>query len=497
MRITKLFAVALTATALLASCSKDKDTDNGIVPNGGKTYARINLSQTANSTRAFQDNEPTVGTEADVKSVLLFIFDAEKKLEVLPVSFNMTDATNVAGSADGTKYNTTEKSVTRLVETTTGTHYFYVAINTPKALFEDFDDVIEVGATMAAVKEVIGTVAATSDLYNAANGFFMTNVTDPNGEVMVLADDTDAEAKNSVTLEVGRAFGKVSVDFIATATAQDMPNGILSNVSYRVLNNPVQMNLFPVWNAGLLKTPMGGAVNNLKWYENPNTGYNYFNEPLYKGADGQRANCYYLMENSNNGTGVIGSAAYVIVRGTYAPAVLYNPDGTAASAAEIAASDYATDGTFWRRAYTGSNGMITGYDTKYYIDVPQMALGSDELGVCYTKGICYYKIPLKNDHVGFTKANQGIYTVIRNNYFQVEITKVADAGETDGPGDGKGTNPDDNEDKDDDKPYTDPQGDPVTPPDKDPETPIDTTPTVMNAVIKVMKWSVVSQQEEL
>lgn len=444
MKINKFLIAAFAAAALFASCSKEETSD--VVPNGGKTYARITLTQNASSTRAFAEGAAPVGAEKEIRKVDLYVFNAAKVLEKTVPFVVGTDFTSGAATA------------AKIFEITTGTHFFYAVVNAPAGLFT-----VPAGCTLAAFEKIVGTVAATTDLTVAANGHFMTTRNGAVSQNLIVSSETEATVKNQVNLSVGRAFGKVAVEF--TATSATMPAGNLTGVSYRVLNNPKKMHFMPVFVSGLLSTPLQAAAT-------PYSASNYFNETTYKGTDGTAANSYYMMENSND-LGTWGTTSMLIIRGKFTPKAgnIFEADGTTPGTLDV-------DGTFFRLAYVDANNTIVAYDSKYYSERPTAA--ADQKVVSYSKGICYYYLPLVDD--SFT--GQAKYTVVRNSFFQVSITSVSGAGDTDGPGDG--------DDEDEDQEPDPDGGDPV-----DPTDPIDPANTFMSATITILNWSVISQNGDL
>ncbi len=470
MKITKLFAVALTATALFASCSKDGGNgpaNGGVIPNGEKTVARLTISQKP-SGRAFVDGATATATESEVKSLTLFIFNADGAYEGKE-TFNVagTDFTG-AGSVKTTK----------TFEITTGTHYFYVAANAPAGLYVG----IQEGMSTAEFAELMTAAVSSMDqLKAAANGFLMTNVGNEPVDFDLeeaTADEVEDDDVNNVDIEIGRAFAKIAVE-MGTTDVED--GGTFTAAQYRVINNPKNMYFMPVVESSIYKTPFYSVLADD--YDEDN----YFNNLVYKTADGSKAT--YMMENSNS-TPRVGTTTTMIIRGKYTPDIanLYIADGSAVIANEAARD---TDGSFWRLACLNTDGDATGfYDSKFYNAEPTGFDTDAFQKVKYSDGICYYYLPVKQE--GETGA--AAYNVERNQYFNVTITKINAVGVTDGPGDGleDPDNPDNPGDEGDDQ---------EDPGDDDPNDGGDDTdpimPTNMRAVITVLNWTVAVQNGEL
>ncbi len=481
MKINKIFAAALAATVLLASCSKENAESVITSSNGEKTMARIVLSQsgTGNS-RATGDKVDPTATEKAVKSATVYVFNSTRVLE-----------TTVAMDLSG-------ETASKLIEVTTGLHYFYATINmavkTPEVNAASPVFTVPANCTTVEFEKLLSSALADMNApTNATTGFWMTNTEGAKQVSLVEATETEAATaghNNNFVINVGRAIGKVQVHF-DPATATQM-GGKLTNVLYRVINNPVKLHLMPVIEGGFYKSPYyaEAAVN----------AANYFNnKPYRKTAATGDTGFSYMMENSNN-VPKEGNASTLLIRGKFTPdaSLLRKPDGTAAVAADLPAA-----GTFWRIANL-DNGKIVSYGDYYYTAEPNVGqLIAGQGTVRYTNGICYYWLPLK-DATGTDV--QARYTVKRNQYYYVDITSVNGAGYTDGPGDGtidnsatpsdpgNGTDPQlpggGNEGNDDDSGFGGGQPDEEGP--VNPENPLETT-TNLKATISILQWVKVEQ----
>ena len=382
--------VMLMAAALMVgftSCSNDDVTGGENPVNGEKTMARITLTQSAVGTYAPANSEVPTTAEKEVKTAMLYIFNASQVLEeTVPLTVN-------AGAAES-----------KVFELTTGTHYFYASVNAPAAV-----PAIAKGTALATVEKTLIDVAAIADLTDPANGFFMTNVSKPLGVNIVQSSEADAQAglKNDVKIQVGRAVTKVNVEFAPLTQT----GGVLSNAEYKVKNNPIKMFFMPVFNAGKLETPFFNDATV--------TLTNYFHNSTLIAADGQPASASYAMENSNENPKK-GNATYVMVKGTFTPEKTYDKDGGNENAAPT------TGDTFWRIERADGT-----YMDKLYFENPSggtemTAAGAGAQILEYTNGESFYGLWLADNSITGDKVAK--HTVKRNSYYYVVVTSVSGPG---------------------------------------------------------------------
>jgi hypothetical protein len=391
----KILFTVLTATVLFASCSKDDTVnDGGIVPNGEITTARIMLTQNASNNVNSRATAPAEGDEGAIKSADLYVFNATKVLESI-VTMEVT-ATNAAN---------------KVFQLTTGSHYFYAAINVPAGKKPS----IAIGEAMDVVIKKIITVAKTDELYPNATGFMMTNVDHPKAETIEKASKTDVESnlKNNVTIKVGRAMMKASLKYDAAAVSQPA-SGKLSLVTFLLANNPKELHFLPFFNsAGQLESPFftKATPNSANYF--PLLGIDETNLSFVE-TDGAKAD--YGMENSN-AIPKQGNATFALIRGKFVPTTVFNKNGGSAQ--------LSTSGDFWRIKDDKDN-----FSTRFYSEDPTKGSDSDAkiytTAVKYTGGICYYPFYLADNQVTSNIALK--YTVPRNSYWKITITSV------DGPG---------------------------------------------------------------
>lgn len=75
---------------------------------------------------------------------------------------------------------------------------------------------------------------------------------------------------NEITFEIGRAVGKISFAYVADEVPTGELHGSLSDIRYRIMNNPAQMYLMPVMENNILLTPH---------YNNTSYPADYFTPP--------------------------------------------------------------------------------------------------------------------------------------------------------------------------------------------------------------------------
>lgn len=397
---TKFRFLTLAVATLLVgftSCSNDDETGTGGKPvEGQKTIAKINLTQVSRpATYAPTGTEAPSLDEKKVYSAILYVFSSTKVLEA-EVPLDLT------GGSPGT-------GAEKTFELTTGTKYFYAAVNVPSGM----KPTIATGTPMEdAIKKIL-TVSHVTDLYPAATGFFMTNVATPKEEQIVQADEADVTAgakKNNISIQVGRAMIKASLDYTKANVTQPN-NGELDNVKFLLANNPKQMYYMSyVTNAGQLETPYfnNSGINVNDYY--PALGA--ISPSDFIDADGSKT--IYGMENSNKVV-LAGNATYALIQGKFTPAQVVDKNGVPAV--------FATD--FWRIQLTDGS-----FTDKFYNEDPtggsDIAANIGATVVKYTDGVCYYAFYLADNSISGNSTVK--YTVKRNSFWKMKITDVSGAG---------------------------------------------------------------------
>ncbi|MCC8095829.1 MAG: hypothetical protein LIP05_11020 [Tannerellaceae bacterium] len=237
-----------------------------------------------------------------------------------------------------------------MLELTTGVKYLFALVNASQPLLEERDELITRGnSTLQDFTDWILNVGENGglDLITGTTavpagqdrGFMMTS---EDGMTRVTLEPTlDNEETQTVILTVGRAMAKVSV--ASELTDEQQPNGELTDMTYKVVNNPYEMYVVPSLTNNIVATPYskkitGNSANGL-YFESPGQlAGNY--TPISKKDALTRV---YCMEHATTQP-VEEHATTVILKGTYVPHVLYKANGT-----ELF-TGYKKGGHFWRIA---------------------------------------------------------------------------------------------------------------------------------------------------
>jgi hypothetical protein len=462
----KFILVAAAAIAMVGCDQANNQTEEPAVEKGSKTYATVRITQ--NATRAENDWAAASDSEADLNDAQLFVFNANDELESI-----------------------TELATTGVTpfETYTGEHTLFVLANIPDALAGDitaFITLAEIEESKEAAENGEGeliTDPATSletfkektlaladkaaiATYTGANDFFMTNFGDEEVVMDFVAPEDEDDDVNDVAISLGRAVAKVSMLFITsdenTANNVIMPaEGVVSGVTYKVINNPNTMYMAQHFDGTVVKTPYHDVQG-----ETP-VAANYYETDYVTAAVVASApeTGIYIPENTNGTVVREGEISALMIKGTFTATAVKNADGT--------------DGTveagqdLYRIIDLNKNKE---YKT-FYVASPDLAVIKDALGLAFvdpdpientnytikkwTAGLCYYRLPLMND--AYTEGDPVRYNILRNDWFRVDINSISDIGG--------------NSESD------------VTPPDPTPVT----VPISVNATITVQPWTPVNQ----
>lgn len=410
MKTKFTFLALMLCAALMVSCSKDNDsgnTPNDDITTGEPTYMTLNLKVLgANATKAMANLTATTA-EAAVNDVRIYVFNKRNTNYILEaeVDFDNSDASTFKK----TFQITTGQKIIHALVNMSGV-YPSATIGTT-SLDQFKESTLSLGSAI--------TTAATD------NAFWMTTLEDVN-QTIVIATQAEAEAGtyNNVTLSVGRAVAKIGVD-LDPDTVDQPTDGLLSDVTYKVVNNPNAMYALKVFNAaGYQLTPYYLLSYLTKGTDSFENGI-YL--PTTKDDGGYHAAPSYMVENSHD-VPTYGNSNVVMIKGTFRPNLLYNADGTTyfdittpAGLNNLETELTTTwDGTFWR-IYDSSTNL---YGSKFYYETPVIVSPNDE-AIKYAEGTAYYGLWLENS----TKSTSvERYTVSRNQYWNVTITTIAGCG---------------------------------------------------------------------
>lgn len=179
-----------------------------------------------------------------------------------------------------------------------------------------------------------------------------------------------------------------------------------------------------------------GSVSSNLYFESPGTLEGNYVPVSRRNALTQ----LYCMENGNEVPDNRRSTQ-VVIKGTYTPDVLYQANGTDLY------TGYTTGQDFWRIVEMTPDGQRGAYTDKYYGEDPADYMEENQRSVRYVNGETYYFLYL--DRVEQEYPYPHNYTVKRNSYYNIDITKVSNAGDEeedpgiDLPGPGPGPGPSD------------------------------------------------------
>lgn len=377
---------AVVALVGFVSCSKDPKGENQGIEDGVKTYARLQLTQSASATRAPAGTETPTADEKKVNNATIYMFKEPVKVleKIIPL-------TVTAGEAES-----------KVIEMTTGKYSFYTVINAPAGQITP-TTFTENSTTLAQFGQKIINVASIADITGATDGFFITNVETP--VVQNIAKATEAEVndpvtpKNNFTFYVGRAMAKANVVFAPTTQS----GGLLTDVKYLIRAQPNQMHLMPSYKNDVFFTPYH--------FRTPTAAQitsDYFENPGYSLTDGTAPS--YMMENSNE-VPLQGTSSYLLLQGTFTPTVTYDANGDNPLPGVVGDD-------FWRIIKADGS-----YEDEIYRAEP--ATGTAEE---YEAGVCYYSFRIAKQELGTVNV---AYDIKRNSYYYITITSVSGPGASD------------------------------------------------------------------
>lgn len=431
---SKVF-MTMTATAVmgLASCSNDNDPTGGQeLPQGKATGMQLVLDLGGTATRAIKDNNADA-TETGIKNLHVFIYGAngvfEKEHEI--AFDDLTDAGE-------NKYKTAE------LKATTGAKTIYVGANMTAGMIGIMKSTSVNGLSGKGVNTLLADITKDNEFVMfSTEGATPTLVEDTNADVTVVPTE------NQVTVTLQRLAAKIAVGM--TANLGD-PNvqlgaaGTIDNLGY-VVDNINKMYYLTYGGAAAKDANM--TVGQYK--ENDFEIKNYYDQQnppqptvLQYGvitpgtADKTTWSIDYASENLTQDKMMKG-VTRIVVKGTFTPKSGYKVE-----------QDVQNPG---KHTFTLTNGHITANATYHLLDFPEaggyaffdntttddqlkefMALkkGVDVIAVddgmlkaakkTYINGLNYWWVTVKD--------NQG--DVLRNHYYQVNVTSIWAPGRTDG-----------------------------------------------------------------
>lgn len=480
MKFKFIIATVLGAMAF-AACSNDKN--EGTEPVTGdytKAFVSLNVvTPTSDNTRApgSSDEQNGTPTESDIKSLYVVLFDADGKISSAP------NATLAYTKLVGTDLKTPD-----VFEVSSKAKSILIFANPGTALLTKIQSAAK-GTSFNAFNAAITGVTAT-EVTTAATGFTMTNaegLVDISANVKVVGDGagqypTDQAAKDEATkpanrkeLKIERISAKVAFDALAdnaiTVTTTH-PNPAVAKFSFTGWQLDLVNGVFyPLAEKVELTVPHTGTFYQKNFYTiDPNytdgTGLivnSTASLPAWKARDTDE----YVLENTMSKEAQnYENATRLIVKATYYPENTWTADWFS-----YAGLDYETLADlqvayaipsnvalqtvcdqFLVLAKTASakagNTLIPAgitFETLTQAHLNGIANGGEETkgdsqGLrWYQGGLCYYFYVLRHDNTANMPAMAlGKYGVVRNNWYDLNLTKVNGAGTpwypTPGPG---------------------------------------------------------------
>lgn len=434
MKTSKMFT-AMFAVLAMASCSNDNEIVNQ--PNQPDTnvpevYASFSISipHATDPSKAFSRTaDPGTDAENTVKSLHVFIYDAESPYTPSVAEFTVAKGTLKQASAGSSQWITTEPVSTRKAD-----KYIFAGIN----LNTDIVNYITTnGLGSFSYKEFSQDVSKLAD---QSNGFVMFNDAYP--AITPAADlyenKTDAET-NHISISVNRVTAK------ATAyTAQNFivnGGGAMTDIKFgwRNLNKKFYF----------IQDQREALIKDYNWD-------NYTVQDFARGTDAISVNAYnvaptsfsYATENAFqyvSGTSNIDGATFISISGVFHPdniIAVTTPSPASAADFEIQSNSAPAGSTFYvvRTADDIANYFIDGTVAQTYADLciagtPGMPAFHGHYTLAdntYTNGLCYFHIFVNGNAV----SPQAPYNIYRNQYFKIKINSIQAPG-----------NPSDNFDK--------------------------------------------------
>lgn len=437
---TKSIFAAMVALCLLAGCNKE-DNPNGPVPDGTKTYAAFTVKvNTMGVTRADGDGN-AVEAEQKIAKLDLFIFSGG----VLETTGSVTLDNNNTG--------------TTTLQTTTGTKDI-IAVANPTG-----EMTAAVGSTQKAFEEkVIATTSGDNSTIAPENAFVMVG---KKPDAVITQQDEAGAKSNPVAITVTRATAKVQMKYKDVPVAEKVA-ATFGDPRFTLAQGNTKMFIYRADGA---VTPSGNSADQAD--VNPKDGtYDHLtplktedyvdNDFKVAGEDYNHefAKSCYTAENVNQAPNT-GNSTFVMIRLKCTPTAVEN--GTAL-----------TNGTFFMAVeYTTSeHKVVKSYEYKYFASnadaskwISDNSKGDTWAPAEYKNGNCYYRLNIRD--IRETDVPKR-YSVLRNNYYKVNITQIDDMG-SNTPG---GLVP------------------------EDPETPLETS-THISASITIEAWTTVDMNEPL
>lgn len=403
----------------LASCTNENDPMGGngqAAEPGEPTHVTLSLDlNSAPSTRAIVDDNATT-EETKITHLNVFIYDKNGVLENAQ-KIMMADLTDAGNNV----YTTKE------LKATTGAKTVYVGLNMTDAMVGQLKATAAQNLKSTAVKVALG------DLTNKTDGFVMFSTQGENATFEAVGEDGILPAANKVAIQVERLASKIAVGCEeAIDNIKQGAAGKIQNLQF-VVDNINTLNYFPYAKG----TPMDPNMKKEAYDAN-----DFVVEKDFATATGWKAiapgtadrktwESAYSAENVTTDKEMMGITR-VVVQGEFIPATLIqkngtdweNKDNSTADPATFIQLEFAEAGGYAFFAGGTTDDVLKEY-MAYKKGVTADQIDDAALAAAkkvYTDGKNYWWITTKD----------GRGDIVRNNFYQVNITSIWAPGRTDG-----------------------------------------------------------------
>ncbi len=413
MKMNKLFAAAMAATLMFASCTEDNGAGNGGAPVAGdETYAGVKITLPV-QTRAEDENASPA--ESAINTVGVYIIDR---------------ATNVIHSAilDTDDFGVVEGVVTATtaVKTTTGMKDVFVIANPTAGILGKIASMRK-PAFLNTIQTTLGldeTHFYTENL-GALTSMVMTGQRENYDMTAVVSSTAALTDAKMLKLTIERNTSKVVLKAKETMVVD---GGTATDINFAMAAKNTDSYL-----SYLMTEDYGTPHNAVPTSAEDNSAdayYNFFTSitpATYKpivahDALKTAANGFYVLENQTTTSPKReGNTTAVVIKLKYTPTKAKGSKIIGSWAAGVATEgDLGVDGSFY---------VYTGGDNSYWSEAAYTAattaeenpLPTSAFSAKYAGGLCYYKI--------YVVATQdGAKEVLRNNYYEMTLAQVKGPG---------------------------------------------------------------------
>lgn len=412
----------------LASCTNENDPMGGngqAAEPGEPTHVTLSLDlNSAPSTRGIVDDNATT-EETKITHLNVFIYDKNGVLENAQ-KIMMADLADAGNNV----YTTKE------LKATTGAKTVYVGLNMTDAM------VGQLKATAAQNLKSTAAKVALGDLTNKTTGFVMFSTQGENATFEAVGEDGTLPAANKVEIQVERLASKIAVG--CEEEIDDIKQGAagkIQNLRF-VVDNINTLNYFPYAKGAPMDPNMNKDAYKVADFvvEDDFTTATGWNAIAPATADRKTWESAYSAENVTTDKEMMGITR-VVVQGEFIPATLIEKkvEGTGenqkvtwenkdnskeTTAATFIQLEFAEAGGYAFFAGGTSDDVLKEY-MAYKKGVTVDKIDDADLAAAkkvYTNGYNYWWITTK----------EGRGDIVRNNFYQVNITSIWAPGRTDG-----------------------------------------------------------------